>query len=116
MSILHAYSLRLIYNMGLQYYCLKDYKNALEMFKQSSALLYNHPILWLRMAECCMIVYRNNKETDNIKKPIKKYSNLGKDIPAFLILPGEVKHHHLHLNSDKNITSKKIITSPDESN
>eukprot|EP00803_Ostreobium_quekettii_P003078 evm.model.scf_1788.1 EVM.evm.TU.scf_1788.1 scf_1788:3151-14212(-) len=59
---LHHQRLQLMYNTGLQHLMIKHYSRALECFRDSMALLCDKAILWLRMGECCIGLYRQDQQ------------------------------------------------------
>ncbi|KAL8149747.1 uncharacterized protein LOC141708907 isoform X2 [Apium graveolens] len=48
-------SLFIVYNCGLQYLACGKPVLAARCFYRASLVYYNHPLLWLRIAECCLM-------------------------------------------------------------
>ncbi|KAK1400055.1 CCR4-NOT transcription complex subunit 10 [Heracleum sosnowskyi] len=48
-------SLLIVYNCGLQYLACGKPVLAVRCFYKASLVFYNHPLLWLRIAECCLM-------------------------------------------------------------
>ncbi|KAL3136627.1 hypothetical protein ABBQ38_005867 [Trebouxia sp. C0009 RCD-2024] len=52
----HNAHLHITYSAGLQALQLGKYSTALRCFQVSAAALYDQPLLWMRMADCCLAV------------------------------------------------------------
>lgn len=50
-------SLLIIYNCGMQYLACGKPVLAARCFEKSSLVLYHRPLLWLRIAECCLMAF-----------------------------------------------------------
>ncbi|XP_026454602.1 CCR4-NOT transcription complex subunit 10-like isoform X2 [Papaver somniferum] len=48
-------SLSVVYNCGLQYLACSKPAAAARCFEKASLIFYNKPLLWLRIAECCLL-------------------------------------------------------------
>ncbi|KAI3970255.1 hypothetical protein MKX01_023902 [Papaver californicum] len=48
-------SLSVVYNCGLQYLACGNPAAAARCFQKASLIFYNKPLLWLRIAECCLL-------------------------------------------------------------
>ncbi|GMH32305.1 hypothetical protein BSKO_00139 [Bryopsis sp. KO-2023] len=60
-STMHEQRLQLLYNAGLQHLLLKRYTLALDCFRDVAVLMFDKPILWLRMAECCLGIHQDGE-------------------------------------------------------
>ncbi|XP_019150646.1 PREDICTED: CCR4-NOT transcription complex subunit 10-like isoform X2 [Ipomoea nil] len=50
-------SLLIVYNSGVQYLTCRKPLQAAQCFYKASVIFYNKPLLWLRIAECCIMAF-----------------------------------------------------------
>ncbi|KAK6945143.1 hypothetical protein RJ641_026245 [Dillenia turbinata] len=80
-------SLQIIYNSGVQYLACGKPILAANCFKKASLIFYNQPLLWLRIAECCLMA----KE----KGLLKSYGALPDASEIEVKVAGKGKWRHL---------------------
>ncbi|KAG6589827.1 CCR4-NOT transcription complex subunit 10, partial [Cucurbita argyrosperma subsp. sororia] len=69
-------SLLIVYNCGVQYLACGKPFLAARCFQKASLIFYNRPLLWLRLAECCLMasekgLLKNNNLADSDRSDIK---------------------------------------------
>lgn len=72
------------YNCGVELLLMGNAERALTCFQESAALLYSRPLLWLRMAECCIAQYCASK-SDPEHKP-SSWSKVGTESQSRVVL------------------------------
>lgn len=59
-------SLLIVYNCGVQYLACGKPLLAARCFQKASLIFYNRPLLWLRLAECCLMAVEKGLLKDNL--------------------------------------------------
>lgn len=59
-------SLLIVYNCGVQYLACGKPLLAARCFQKASLIFYNRPLLWLRLAECCLMASEKGLLKDNL--------------------------------------------------
>ncbi|XP_062078136.1 uncharacterized protein LOC133782775 isoform X2 [Humulus lupulus] len=59
-------SLLIIYNCGMQYLACKKPILAARCFQKAGLIFYNRPLLWLRLAECCLMALEKGLLKSNL--------------------------------------------------
>ncbi|KAJ4830079.1 hypothetical protein Tsubulata_027407 [Turnera subulata] len=83
-------SLLILYNCGVQHLACGKPLLAARCFQKASLVFYNHPILWLRLAECCLMAVEKG-----LVKPVQTPPNT--EIGVHVV--GKGKWRHLVLES-----------------
>jgi CCR4-NOT transcription complex subunit 10 len=80
------------YNCGVELLLMGNAEKAFACFQESAALLYSRPLLWLRMAECCIAQYCASK-TDTAEMELKssQWSKVGSASQRRVILAEDHK-------------------------
>ncbi|KAG0558635.1 hypothetical protein KC19_10G042700 [Ceratodon purpureus] len=82
-------SLSIIYNAGLQQLSCGNPILASRCFQEAAALYYNRPLLWLRLAECCIVALEKGLlENTTTTKSEVKVTVVGEGAWRRVVLPG----------------------------
>lgn len=52
------YKYELLYNMGVSLLCARKPVDAFDCLVEAIQLHYRDPLIWLRLAECCILVHK----------------------------------------------------------
>ncbi|KAL3694248.1 hypothetical protein R1sor_007899 [Riccia sorocarpa] len=82
----------ILYNAGLQQLICGNPILAASCFQQAGLLYYNQPLLWLRLAECCILALEKgllepNNDNNTIKREDVKVSVIGEGKWRRVVLP-----------------------------
>ncbi|XP_077215128.1 uncharacterized protein LOC143849810 isoform X2 [Tasmannia lanceolata] len=97
-------SLLIVYNCGLQYLTCGRPMVAASCFQKASSVFYNRPLLWLRLAECCLLA---------LEKGLLKSSGVtknGKEVKVHVVGNGKwrqvvVENRHLDSTGENGLVS-----------
>uniref|UniRef100_A0A7I4AY17 CCR4-NOT transcription complex subunit 10 n=1 Tax=Physcomitrium patens TaxID=3218 RepID=A0A7I4AY17_PHYPA len=81
-------TLPIVYNAGLQQLSCGNPVLASRCFQEAAALYYNRPLLWLRLAECCITALEKGLLENTTPKREVKVTVLGDGAWRRVVLPG----------------------------
>ncbi|MCL7050810.1 hypothetical protein MKW94_016425 [Papaver nudicaule] len=97
-------SLSVVYNCGLQYLACGKPAVAARCFQKASLIFYNKPLLWLRIAECCLLALEKgllNSSGDRSSEVRVQVIGTGK-WRQLLVEDGTSRNRLLELTKQKN--------------
>jgi tetratricopeptide (TPR) repeat protein len=94
---------RLMYNAGIQSMNMQAYTGAFKMFGNAAFVMYNNPLLWVRLAECCIAEHqlRVSKvlRSKTPKMHISSNNDVNDESATCIVLPTFTSHLGLPLTS-----------------
>ncbi|KAM5547986.1 hypothetical protein ABKV19_002118 [Rosa sericea] len=91
-------SLLIVYNCGMQYLACGKPLLAARCFQKAGLIFYNRPLLWLRLAECCMMA---------LEKGLVKNSPAASEVRVYVIGKGKWRQLVMQDGVVKNGNSEK---------
>ncbi|CAA0806454.1 Tetratricopeptide repeat (TPR)-like superfamily protein [Striga hermonthica] len=97
-------SLLIAYNCGMHAFACGRPFHATRCFQKASLIFYNRPLLWLRIADCCLMALEKGLTTPNVSAPSRS------DIRVNVI--GKGKWRHLALSYGHSTSGLECDDSP----
>nr|PNR48509.1 hypothetical protein PHYPA_012986 [Physcomitrium patens] len=88
MSFSQDRSLPIVYNAGLQQLSCGNPIRAFRCFQEAASLYYNRPLLWLRLAECCIVALEKGLLENTTAKREVEVTIVGEGEWRRVVLPG----------------------------